>query len=387
MTARVTPLAKVRAARTAAASRRAANARFAVLLLIPVAVLTVIGLGETLSASSVIGQELYQDGFAFFKRQLLWVGLGIVVAFIAARVPYTVYRKAAVPLLVISIVGLLAVLQVGTVEGGSRRWILLGPLTLQPSEFAKFGVVVYLAAVLERKAKLLDDVWHMLVPFAASAGLAALLIMLEPDLGTTLLMLGTAFAVMAVSRVRVRHLLATGVVGVFAAVLLAVASPYRKARILSFLDPFADRLGSGWQVVQGYVALGTGGAFGVGLGASRARWNYLPNAHTDFIFAIIGEETGFAGAVAVLAMLAMLGVVGYLIAYRAPDPFGRMLAVGITSWLSLQALINVGGVVGVLPITGMPLPFVSIGGSALIMAFGAVGVLVNIARHGVTPSR
>ena len=386
MTAKVTSITRARAAQRKVANRRSANVRFAVLLLVPVALLTVIGLGAIRSASSVVALELYGDGWAYFKKQALWVGIGVVVAIIASRVPYRVYRKAAVPLLIASIVGLVAVLQVGVVAGGSRRWIEIGPATLQPSEFAKFAVVAYLAAALERKERLLGDVWHLAVPLSVSAGLTGLLVLLEPDLGTALVIFGAAFAVAAVSAARFRHLGITALFGAASALLLAISSPYRRERLTSFLHPFADPLGSGWQVVQSYVALGTGGAFGVGLGASRARWSFLPNAHTDFIFAIIGEETGFAGAVAVLAMFALLSVVGYMVAMRAPDRFGRMLAVGIVSWLSLQALVNLGGVVGLLPITGMPLPFMSVGGSSLVTAFGAVGVLVNIARNGTNPS-
>lgn len=385
MTAGVTSITRARAAQRKVAQRRSANTRYAVLLLVPIALLTVIGLGAIRSASSVVAIEQYGDGWAFFKKQAVWVGLGIIVAIIASRIPYKVYRKAAVPLLIASIAGLIAVLQLGVVAGGSRRWVVLGPITLQPSEFAKFAVVVYLAAALERKGRLLENVWHLAVPLGASAGICALLILLEPDLGTALVILGAAFAVAAVSAARTRHLFATAASGMMASLLLALASPYRRERITAFLHPFADPLGSGYQVIQSYVALGTGGAFGVGLGASRARWSFLPNAHTDFIFAIIGEETGFAGATMVLVMFAIIGIVGYLIAVRAPDRFGRMLAVGIVSWISLQALVNIGGVIGLLPITGMPLPFMSVGGSSLITVFGAVGVLVNIARSGINP--
>jgi cell division protein FtsW len=387
MTAGVTSITRARSAQRKVAHRNAANARYAILLLVPVALLTVIGLGAIRSASSLVGLEQYGDGWAFFKKQAVWIGIGVIVAIVASRVPYRVYRKVAVPLLIASIVGLVAVLQLGVVAGGSRRWIEIGPVTLQPSEFAKFAVVAYLAAALERKERLLGDIWHLVVPLIVSAGMCAALVLLEPDLGTALVILGAAFGVSAVSAARARHLVFTGLGGSMAALLLAVSSPYRRERLTAFLHPFADPLGSGWQVVQSYVALGTGGAFGVGLGASRARWSFLPNAHTDFIFAIVGEETGFAGGVTVLAMFALIGVIGYLIAMRAPDRFGRMLAVGLVSWISLQALVNLGGVVGLLPITGMPLPFMSVGGSSLVTVFGAVGVLVNIARNGVRPVR
>lgn len=384
--ARVTSITRARRVQRRRVARRSVNTRLAVLLGIPVALLSIIGLGATLSASSVVGLEKYGDGLIFFKKQMLWVGLGVIAAIIAARVPYRWYRKAALPLLIVSIIGLIAVLQIGTVGGGSRRWIALGPVSFQPSEFAKFAVVAYLATVFERKEHLLEDPWHLAVPLIASAGIVGALIMLEPDLGTTLVVLGAAFSVMVVSTIRVRHLLLAGAGGILAGLTLALSSPYRKARLTGFLHPEADPLGTGWQVLQSSVALGTGGAFGVGLGASRARWSFLPNAHTDFIFAIIGEETGFAGGIMVLVMFTMISIVGYAIAMRAPDRYGRMLGVGIVSWLTLQALVNLGGVVGVLPVTGMPLPFVSVGGSALVMAFGAIGVLMNLARAGTKPT-
>ncbi|MDR9451369.1 MAG: FtsW/RodA/SpoVE family cell cycle protein, partial [Acidimicrobiia bacterium] len=197
-----------------------------------------------------------------------------------------------------------------------------------------------------------------------------------------LVIFGAAVTVLAVSAAPLRYVIAATAGGTALGTLLAFGQDYRRARILSFLDPFGDKLGDGWQVVQSQLALGTGGVFGVGLGASRARWSFLPNAHTDFIFAIIGEETGFAGGLIVLILFAWLTTVGIAISYRAPDRFGRMLAAGLIAWLSLQALVNIGGVVGALPVTGMPLPFVSYGGSALLTVMGAAGILVNIAGEG-----
>jgi cell division protein FtsW len=360
----------------------------ATLLLAPIAILSVIGLGATMSASAIIGLEKYDDKFYFFTSQLIWVGAGIVVLVIATRVRYQWYRRLAVPIFLIAVVGLIAVLQIGVVRGGSRRWIELGSFgSAQPSEFAKFGVIVFLAMVMEKKERLLTDFWHFLVPVVASLGLVGVLMLKQPDLGTTLVIFGAAATVLAVSAAPLRYVIATTVAGGILGTLLAFAEPYRKERLLSFLDPFNDKLGDGWQVVQSQLALGTGGVFGVGLGASRARWSFLPNAHTDFIFAIIGEETGFAGGLIVLLLFAWLTVVGIAISYRAPDRFGRMLSAGLVVWLSLQALVNIGGVVGALPVTGMPLPFVSYGGSALLTVMGAAGILVNIARQGVPRAR
>jgi cell division protein FtsW len=383
MTAGVTSITRTRAAARGKAERNTTNARIATLLLAPIAILSVIGLGATMSASAIIGLEKFNDKFYFFTSQLRWVGIGIVVLVLATRLRYQWYRRFAIPIFLLSLVGLIAVLQIGVVRGGSRRWIELGSFgSLQPSEFAKFGVIVFMAMVMEKKEKLLTDFWHFLVPVAVSLGLVGVLMLKQPDLGTTLVIFGAAITVLAVSAAPMRYVITTTAVAGALGALLALAKPYRRARILSFLDPFNDKLGDGWQVVQSQLALGTGGVFGVGLGASRARWSFLPNAHTDFIFAIIGEETGFAGGLIVLVLFAWMTVVGIAISYRAPDRFGRMLAAGLVAWLSLQALVNIGGVVGALPVTGMPLPFVSYGGSALLTVMGAAGILVNIARQG-----
>ena len=383
MTAGITSITRARAAARTKTEQRTTNARIAALLLAPIAILTVIGLGATMSASAIIGKEQYDDKFFFFTSQLIWVGLGVVVLVLATRVRYQWYRRLAVPIFLLSVIGLIAVLQFGVIRGGSRRWIELGSWgSIQPSEFAKFGVIAFLAMVMEKKEKLLTDFWHFLVPVAASLGLVGVLMLKQPDLGTALVIFGAAVTVITVSAAPLRYVIATTVVGTALGTLMALAEPYRRARVLSFLDPFNDKLGDGWQVVQSQLALGTGGLFGVGLGASRARWSFLPNAHTDFIFAIIGEETGFAGGFIVLVLFAWLTVVGIAISYRAPDRFGRLLASGLIAWLSLQALVNIGGVVGALPVTGMPLPFVSYGGSALLTVMGAAGILVNIARQG-----
>jgi len=388
MTAGVTSITRARAAARSKAERRTTNARMATLLLVPIAILTVIGLGATMSASAIIGKEQYDDQLFYFTSQLKWVGLGIVVLVLATRVRYQRYRRFAIPIFLLSVVGLIAVLQFGVVRGGSRRWIELGSFaSLQPSEFAKFGVIVLLAMVMEKKEKLLNDFWHFLIPVAVPLGLVGVLMLKQPDLGTAVVIYGAAITVITVSAAPIRYVIMTTLSGTALGMLMALAEPYRRARVISFLDPFSDKLGDGWQVVQSQLALGTGGVFGVGLGASRARWSFLPNAHTDFIFAIIGEETGFAGGVIVLVLFAWLTVVGFAISYRAPDRFGRMLAAGLVAWLSLQALINIGGVVGALPVTGMPLPFVSYGGSALLTVMGAAGILVNIARQGEPRAR
>lgn len=358
--------------------------RLVTLLVATTAILIIIGLGAILSASSVPALAAYEDSLYFFRRQAMWSVVGVVILVVAARIPYDFYRRAAAPILGISILSLVAVLLFGVVRGGSRSWLLIGPVTVQPSEFAKFAVIVFLSMVMARKRALLFDFAHFIWPVVASLGVIAGLVVIQPDLGTTIIIACAAMAVLFMSEAPMRFVLGSAAGGGVAALLLAMVADYRWERIVGFLDPFADRLDTGYQGVQSLFALGTGGLFGIGLGASRARWEFLPNAHTDFIFAIIGEETGFVGAAAVLLLFLVLTVAGIAVALRAKDDFGRMLAAGIVAWLVSQALVNLGGVTTALPITGLPLPFVSFGGSALVVEMGAIGVLINIAR---SPSR
>ena len=379
---KITSITELRAAARARADQRTANARSATTLMVVMAALLVVGLAATTSASSVVGIGSQEDQFFFLKRQLLGVGLGAAALFVTSRVSYQAYRRLAVPIFV-GISGLLVVvLVIGDEVAGAQRWIDLGPISLQPSELAKFGVIVALAAVLDRKKTMLGDLGHFLAPVALFLGGTALLVMLQPDLGTTIVIAVAALAVMLTSTAPFRYVVGTGLGGGLAAGALALSAGYRRDRITGFLDPWADAGGTGWQLIQSYYALGTGGMFGVGLGGSRARWFYLPNAHTDFIFAIIGEETGFVGASLVLALFALFAAAGWTVARRAPDAFGRMVAAGITAWITMQAIVNVGGVLGVMPITGITLPFVSYGGTAIAVTMAAAGVLVNIAHSG-----
>ena len=382
-TANVTSIARLRAAARSRAERLKANNRAATTLLVVVVVLVVIGLGATQSASSAVGIDQAQDRFFFFKRQLIGVGVGTLALLVASRVPYRVYRKLAMPLFVVTIGLLVAVLMIGPVVGGAQRWLPIGGFSFQPSEIAKVAVVFALAFLLERKHKLIGRFGHFIVPVAFVLGTISLLVLKQPDLGTTIVLGAAGLAVLLASDAPFRYVALLTILAVGAVTLLAFSDQYRLDRIVGFLDPWGNSSGEGYQLIQGYYALSNGGLFGVGLGASRARWFYLPNAHTDFIFAIIGEETGFIGALTVIGLFVVLGVAGWLIAARAPDRFGRMLAAGITVWLSFQALVNIGGVLGVLPITGIALPFVSFGSTALIVSMAALGVLVNIAQSGV----
>ena len=372
---------KIRERRATQALNR--SDRRTVFLVVPVIMLLIVGLGAMLSAASVVSFRETGDSLYYIKRQVVWVGLGIVALVVFTRIPYRLYRRFALPIFLVAVAGLVATMLFGDVRGGARRWIEVGKLTIQASEFAKVATVIVLAAVLAKKDRLLGSLGHFLLPVAAILGVVSVLLLLQPDFGTALLIVGAAFAILFSSTAPLGFVVGlAGIASVFGTAA-AFAMDYRRDRITGFLDPFADPLGTGHQAVQSLVALGTGGWFGVGLGASRARWSFLPNAHTDFIFAIIGEETGLIGAGLVIVLFAFFAGVGIRIALTAPDMFGRLLAVGIVAWLSFQALINVGGVVAVLPITGVPLPFVSSGGNAMIVSLAAVGILVNISRTRV----
>lgn len=356
------------------------GSRRSVFLIVIVAMLLTIGLGAMLSASSVVSLRASAGQFELFTKQVLWVGLGLSALVIAAFVPYRTWQRFALPLYLATLVGLIVTVAMGDARGGATRWIVIGPLTVQVAEFAKFSVLSLLAAALTKKDAYLGDLRHVLAPLFGIMAPVGLLLLAQPDFGNLLLIVVPAFVMLAASTVPLRFVFGMGAAGALGMTALAMSADYRKARLLGFLDPFANAQGSGLQAVQSMVALGTGGFFGVGLGQSRARWSWLPNAHTDFIFAIIGEETGFAGAMIVITLFALLAVVGVSIAFRAPDRYGRLLAIGIVSWLTIQALVNVGGVIAVLPITGVPLPFISNGGNAMLVNLFAVGVLLSISR-------
>jgi cell division protein FtsW len=387
MTASVTSISKMRAAARDRAERLQMSSRTSTTLLVVVVVLVVIGLGATQSASSAIALDDTQDRFYYFKRQLVGVGLGTVALLITARIPYRFYRKLALPSFLLTLILLGAVLAVGDRRGGATRWLDIGGFSFQPSELAKVSVVFVLAYLLERKHRLLARFSHFMVPLIATVGLVGALVMRQPDLGTMIIIGAAAMAVVMASDTPFRFVALIAVAAVLVTTFLAFDEGYRTDRISGFLDPYGDAQGNGYQLIQGYYALGNGGIFGVGLGASRARWFYLPNAHTDFIFAIIGEETGLIGGLTIMGLFVVLALAGWAVAARAVDRFGRMVAAGITVWLSFQALVNIGGVLGVVPITGIALPFVSFGSTALVVAMASVGILVNISQSGVREGR
>jgi len=356
------------------------------LLLAVVGTLLAFGVIMVLSASSPTSYASTGDSYTVFKRQVVWVLAGLLLMLAISRIDYRRWRRLGLPLLGLSLLGLLyvAVHPSAVSSGGSTRWIpITAGVSVQPSEFAKLGLLLFAADVLARKNKLLGDVRHLLVPVLPVTLVLAALVMAQPDLGTTLLLCSIALGLLFIAGTPLPLLTLICTLGLTGGLGLIMSADYRRRRLLSFLNPAADPQHNGWQILQGRFALGSGGLLGVGLGASRQKWSYVPNAHTDFIFAIIGEELGLVGTLAILALFAAIAYAGIRAARHAPDPFGRYLAGGITVWIVVQALVNIGAVVGVLPITGVPLPLVSAGGSSMLVLLAAVGMLLNVAKREV----
>jgi cell division protein FtsW len=351
-------------------------------LLLATVSLVVLGLVMVLSASSVRAYEDYGTSFLFFLRQLAYAAVGAGAFLLTARMRHTAWQRLCVPLLAVSAALLVIVLLpgIGTVAGGSARWLQLGPVTIQPSEPAKIAVIAFAAALLSRRWRRIGDLRQLALPLVPVVGLIGGLILLQPDMGTAVIMVASVFILLFAAGARLKHLAVGGTGLATLGFGLMYIEGYRWARVVSFVNPWSDPQGSGYQTIQSMIALASGGPLGVGLGASRQKWSYVPNAHTDFIFSIIGEELGLVGGLAVLALFAALLYAGVRIALRAPDAFGRFLAVGITGWFGVQAVVNLGAVTGLLPITGVPLPFVSFGGSSLVVSMAAVGILVSVAR-------
>ncbi len=347
--------------------------------------LLLLGLVMSFSASFVPAAEA-GDPFAVFRRQVGWAAIGMVAFVTAARLDHRIWRGLAWPLLLVAMIGLalLLVPGVGETRYGSTRWIGIGPLSIQPSELAKLAALVWLADVLERKRPrngLPHTTEHLLIPALPLLVLLAALVLAQPDLGTTILLAMIVSAVLWVEGLPGRIVATALVLGGLAVAALAVVAPYRIARIRGWLWPERYPLEEGFQLLQSRYALGSGGTFGLGLGSSRGKWHFIPNADTDFIFAVIGEELGLVGALLVVALFSALLYVGLKVSYAATDGFGRTVSLAVTVWIVGQALVNIGTVTGLLPITGVTLPLVSVGGSSLVSTLLALGILVAIARR------
>ncbi len=347
-------------------------------------IMLALGLLFLSSASSVIGFQDHQDSYYYLKRQLVFGVLpGIVLFWFFSIFPYQKLKIFALPALIFCLVILVLVFfpGVGFGSGGARRWLNLGFTTIQPSEFVKLGFIIYLAAWLESKGELVRDFKQGFVPFTLTAALVMGLIILEPDLGTTTVIAVSSVVAFYVAGARLSHLFSLGAIGAGLLWLLVKIAPYRAARLTVFLHPELDPQGIGYHINQALLAVGSGGWLGLGLGYSRQKHLYLPEVTGDSIFAIIAEEIGFVFTCLFLLVIASWFVRAFRIARFAPDMFGKILAAGIIGWLGWQMGINIASMLGILPLTGVPLPFVSAGGTALVTALAAAGILVNISKQ------
>jgi cell division protein FtsW len=342
--------------------------------------LVAFGLVMVYSASSARALLSSDAPSYYLKRQAIYALMGLVALVVLSRFDFHRLRHATQPLLAVTFVLLVAVLAIGTAVNGARRWIPIGFMNFQPSELAKLVLALWTAALLARRPAP-RTLGELAKPIGVVVGLACALILVEPDLGTAIAIAIMVSAILVVSGTRLRLLASAASIAVGIVLLAIWLEPYRRERIFSFLDPWHDPQGAGFQAVQSMIALGSGGVFGVGLGESVQKIYYLPEASTDMIFAIVGEELGLIGAAGVIAAFAVFAYAGFNIALRCRDPFGKRLAAGITALICGQAAVNVSAVMGIAPLTGIPLPFVSYGGSSLVVGLAAVGILLNIASN------
>jgi cell division protein FtsW len=346
------------------------------------ALLLALGLMMVLSASSIEAIQETGNPFYWFIKQSLTATIGVPLMWLCSRLPQRFFRLAGYPLMALSIIGLVIVIFIGESQLGAQRWIDVGPIYLQPSEPAKLGLALWGADLLARKARAGRIEWRqLLIPLMPGMAIVSFMVMMGRDLGTTLVLMLIFLSLLWVVGAPVRLFGGILSVAVLAALIMIKVEPYRMARITSYLAPWDDAQGAGYQSVQGQIAIGSGGWFGLGLGSSRQKWDWLPHSESDFIFAILGEELGLAGTLAVVALFGLLGYAGLRIAARVNDPFIRLASAAVVAWIAGQAIVNIGAVIGVLPITGIPLPLVSYGGSALLPTLAALGMLLSFARR------
>lgn len=352
------------------------------LLLATVAVLVALGVLMVFDVTYFYGQERYGDPLRFFRRHVLAILVGIGVFVVTSRVSLASYRRAALPGLGLALLGAVLVLTpLGSVSGGARRWFQVAGISVQPSEILKLAIVLYLAWSLNRRRDRLGEFRDGVLPPLIIVAVAAGLLLLEPDFGTVVLLGCVLIVMLFVAGIPLRLLLLVCGVAAPVAIFFLATVEYRKARVMSFLDPWSDPQNAGFQLIQSFIAFGSGGIGGLGLGQSRQKMFYLPAAHTDFVFSVVGEEIGLVGSLALLVTFGVFGFRGVRIALRHADPFGRLFAFGLTTLLVLQALVNMAVVMGLLPTKGLPLPFVSYGGSAMVVAMASVGILYGLSRE------
>ncbi|WP_110932174.1 stage V sporulation protein E [Paenibacillus bouchesdurhonensis] len=345
--------------------------------------LLAIGIVMVYSAGSVLAFHDYGDSFYFVKRQLLFAVLGLVAMFFMLNLDYRHLRKYAKFALLVCFALLVIVLipGIGVVRGGARSWLGISSFGIQPSEFMKLGMILFLSYWLSKEDYKITLFTRGLLPPLGIMGLAFGLIMLQPDLGTGTVMMGASLLIVFTAGARVKHLSGLAAVGALGFVGLVLAAPYRLQRITAFLDPWSDPLGSGYQIIQSLYAIGPGGLAGLGLGMSRQKYSYVPEPQTDFIFSILAEELGFIGGLLVLLLFLILVWRGMRVAMTVEDSFGSLLAVGIVGMVAVQVVINIGVVIGLMPVTGITLPLISYGGSSLTLMLTALGILLNLSRY------
>ena len=352
-------------------------------LWLPAAALVMLGLLMVLNTTYFLGVEKTGDPFHYFKLQLLHAAIGLLMLLLLSQFSVRGLRRLALPLMIISAAMLLAVWMpgLGVVRGGARRWLKLGPAMIEPSELVKFAMVFFLARILSKRQERVTSFLAGPLPAFVIAGPLALAILKQNDFGSTVMLAMVLFAMLYAAGAKPGHL---GIAGAGALAMLAfqaTGKAYRVRRLTTFLDPWQVARGAGFQLIQSFIALGAGGKWGVGLGAGHQKMFYLPAAHTDFVFAVVGEEFGVIGAFVVMALFGAILIRGMRIAHDEPDPFASLLAVGLTSLLSLQAMINMAVVVGLIPTKGLPLPFLSYGGTAMVMSMATLGALLALGQR------
>lgn len=353
------------------------------ILLIILSILLIAGIVMVFSSSYIWSEYKFNDAFYYLKRQALFAGAGVAAMIFFMFIPYFTWKKYAKMILFICFILLLLVLipGVGMVRGGAQSWIGIGAFSIQPSEFMKLGLIIFLASLLSEYQKYITSLKKGFLPCLLLIFTAFGLIMLQPDLGTGMVLVLTCMIMLFVAGAKLSHFFGLAGIGVIGFIGLIASAPYRINRITAFLNPWEDPLGHGFQIIQSLYAIGPGGLMGLGIGNSLQKYFYLPEPQTDFIFAIIGEELGFIGGALIIILFFLLLWRGIKISLEAPDLFSRLLAVGISSMLALQAMINISVVIGLIPVTGITLPFLSYGGSSLTLTLCSVGILLNISKY------
>jgi cell division protein FtsW len=351
------------------------------IMLVIIAAMLGLGTVAVYSASAMAAEATYGQSLRFLMHHVISIILGCVVGLACLMVPYPVLRKSGRWLLLLSIALLVLVAIFGQEVGGAKRWFRLGRWSLQPSEFAQLSLIMYLSDLLARRVDRLHDFWRGLLPPLVATGFTAGLVLIQPDLGTTVVMGAVALLLLCIARARWQHLTVMLAVAVAAVAWLIAGEEYRRRRILAFLDPWKDPRGSGYQIIQSYFALASGGLAGLGVGASLQKLFFLPSAHTDFIFAIIGEELGLFGTTAVLVLIGLFLACGFRIALATQDLFSKYLVCGVVGMIGFEAMVNIAVVTGVIPTKGLPLPLISYGGTSMVMNLLACALLFHASKH------